>query len=948
MSPERWRQIIAVFHAARERGTEARASFLDAACAADTDLRAEVDALLAADGDAGDSGDTSTFARSDESPLPPGARLGPYRIEGLVGAGGMGEVYRALDPRLGRVVALKLLPRQLAADPLRRDRLLKEARSVAALNHPNICTVHEVGQADGRDYIVLEHIEGQTLAALKRDGGLPVGDLVDLFLPLSEALDYAHRRGIVHRDLKPANVMVSALGLPKILDFGLAKGVARAGDSSAVTRPTDEGVVMGTAGYMSPEQALGKHVDARTDIFAFACVLYEMASGRRAFDGVSFIEITDAVLHRDPEPLSQLRPDLPLALSQIVRKCLRKAPSERYERMSEVTEALGAVSASRHSPPSWAGIAARRSASWAGSKRGLAVLMGGATLLGAVLIYSRLGGNPKVPRLVDPAQVTVAVSLEDYPSWSPDGRTLAYESNESGSWDIWVTQVGGGPPVNRTPDHEGEDRYPSWSPDGRHIAFWSDRDGGGYYLMPALGGSAQRVATTAGPGAPYHSPPQWSTDGKELAYVTYEPAGPRYEPFVEIASVVTREVRRIRLPGTQECRLDLSWSRDGRYLAYVDAAWQIAETTQLRVLRLSDGKSALITDDRANVRGPTWSLDGRSLYFSANRAGPSDLWQQRMGDGGLPVGTPRQVTTAVEVRHAGFSRDGTRIAFSKGRWVSNVWRVPIPAGRPATWADAEQMTFDQAYIEFVDVSPDGRRLLFSSDRAGNQDIWTMEVGKETLRLTSDPAPEWAPRWSPDGKAISFYSSRSGDREMWVMPAASGAPRQLTHAPGLDAGWSWSPDGHWITFRSERTGNSEIWIIGSDGSGERQLTDDPAGDYCPVFSPDGRWIAFSSTRGGALEIWRMPAAGGPAERVSRLAAASPNWSRDGSRLYLGANDSPPRLWEVSLADHKERVVADLSGRRGSLGLGAPATDGKSLYFPWRNDVGDIWVMDVRPE
>jgi len=946
MTPERWRQITALFHAARGREAGSRAVLLDEACAADPSLRAEVDALLAAEGDAGDFGERPTVAWLEETPLEPGSTLGPYRIEALVGRGGMGEVYRALDPRLGRAVALKVLPRQLAADPLRRERLLKEARSAAALNHPNICTVHEVGEAGGRDYIVFEHIEGQTLMALRREGGLALGELVDLFLPLAEALDYAHRRGIVHRDLKPANVMVSALGLPKILDFGVAKGVARTGDAATATRRTEEGVVIGTAGYMSPEQALGRPVDARSDVFAFACVLYELATGRRAFDGASFIEITDAVLNKEPEPLSQLRPDLPSGLGQIVRKGLRKAPAGRYESMAEVTEALREVGTRRHSPPSWAGIALRRSASWATSRRRLPPLLAGAALVavGVAAYWWRYGAGA-LPRLVNPAQITVAVSLEDYPTWSPDGRALAYESNESGNWDIWVTQVGGGAPVNRTADHAGDDRYPSWSPDGRHIAFWSDRGGGGYHLVPALGGAAQRIATTAGPGAPYFSPPQWSADGTELAYVMYEPAGARYDAFVEIASVITRDVRRVRLPGDQECRLDLSWSRDGRYLAYVDAAWQIAETTQLRVIRLADGASVPVTDDRANVRGPTWSPDGRYLYFSANRKGPSDLWRQRIGEGGAPVGDPRQITTAVEVRHAGFSADGARMAFAKGRWVSNVWRVPILESRAATWADAEQVTSDQAYIEFVDVSPDGRRLLFSSDRAGNQDLWTMAIGQETTRLTSDPAPEWAPRWSPDGSAISFYSSRSGDREIWVMPASGGAAKQLTHAPGLDAGWSWSPDGRRIAFRSERTGNSEIWTIGSDGSGERQLTDHPAGDYCPAFSPDGRWLAFSSTRGGALEVWRMPAEGGAPERVSRLACASPNWSRDGSRLYLGATDRASRLWAVSLADRNERVVADLAGQRGSPSLGPPATDGKSLYFPWRSDVGDIWVMDV---
>jgi Tol biopolymer transport system component/serine/threonine protein kinase len=948
LTPERWRQITVVFHAARQRDAAVRDAFLDEACASDTTLRSEVDALLAAHGDAGDFGEGTTFAWSEEKPLAPGATLGPYRIEGMLGAGGMGEVYRASDPRLGRTVAIKVLPRPLAADAERRERLLKEARSAAALNHPNICTVHEVGEAEGRDYIVFEHIEGQTLSALKRPGGLPLGQLLDLFLPLSEALDYAHHRGIVHRDLKPANVMVSTLGLPKILDFGVAKGLPRIAGATTATRQTDEGVVIGTAGYMSPEQALGRPVDARSDVFAFAGVLYELASGRRAFEGGSFVEVTDAVLNKDPEPLARLRPDLPLALDTVVRKALRKAPAERCQSMAELTATLRALQAERDQPPSRTVLALRR---WArtGSRRVPLLLVVPAAAAGAILAYHRFSGEAPLPRLTNPAAVTVASSVEDYPTWSPDGRTLAYESNESGNWDVWLTQAAGGLPVNRTADHRGQDRYPSWSPDGRQVAFWSERDGGGYYVLPALGGSPQRVAAThAGPGVPCYSPPQWSADGTRLAYVVYEPAGARFDSYVEITSMVTRETRRLPLPGAEECRLDLAWSRDGTLFAYVDAAWQIAETTQLRVLRLADGKSLEITDGRGNVRGPTWAPDGRHVFFTSNRAGPADLWRQRVSETGAPSGPPRQVTTAVEVRHATFSADGGRIAFSKGRWVANVWKVPILESRAAVWADAEQVTDDHAYIEFLDVSRDGRRLLYSSDRAGNQDIWVTTVGKETTRLTSDPAPEWAPMWSPDENAIVFYSARSGDREIWVMPAGGGPARQLTRSPGMDStGW-WSPDGRTIAFRSERTGNSEIWAIARDGTGERQLTHDPAGDYCPAFSPDGRWLAFSSNRGGAMGLWRMPAAGGPAERLSGISTVAPRWSLDGRWLYFGRYEGPPGLWGVSVADREQRLVADLGGRRGSLSFGAPATDGSHLFFSWRADVGDIWVMDVARE
>jgi eukaryotic-like serine/threonine-protein kinase len=947
MTPDRWRQITDVFHAVRERDARARQAFLDEACAADPSLREEVDALLAADGAAQRFGDLR-FTLAEEAPLEPGATLGPYRIDGLIGAGGMGEVYRARDPRLGRDVAVKVLPRQLAADPARRDRLLREAQAAAALNHPNICTVHEVGQADGRDYIVFEYIEGRTLASLQRAGGLSFRELIDLFLPLSEALDHAHRRGIVHRDLKPANVMVSALGLPKILDFGVAKGVARPAPAAGEARPTEAGVVLGTAGYMSPEQALGRPVDARSDVFAFGCVLYELATGGRAFDGATFTEVTDAVLHKDPTPLSQLRPDLPPALAHIVQKSLRKAPEARYAAMSDVTEALRGLAAAPYTPPSRAGALFRRVTSWPATRRVWPALIAGAVLWAAVDAYQRLARDAVVPRLVNPAQVTLGTSVEDYPTWSPDGRTLAYESDEGAGWDIWTAQVGEGSPVNRTADHAGEDRYPSWSPDGRQIAFWSDRGGGGYYVMPARAGPAQLVAATqAGPGASYYSPPQWSGDGTELAYVMYAPAGAHFDSYVEIVSVATRAARRVRLPGSQETRLDLSWSRDGRHLAYVDAGSQLAETTQLRVMRLSVGESVAVTDDRANVRGPIWSADGHHLYYSANRVGASDLWRQRIAEGGTPAGAPRQVTTAVEVRHAALSPDGSRMAFSKGRWVANLWKVPILEGRSATWTDAEQLTFEQGFIEFVDVSRDGRRLLFSSDRAGNQDLWTMAVGGEMRQLTTDPAPDWAPRWSPDEREIAFYSSRSGDREIWVMPAPGGPGRRLTQAAGLDATPSWAPDGRMIAFRSERTGNSEIWAVASDGREERQLTEEPTSDYGPAFSPDGFWLAFSSNRDGALGLWRMPAKGGIPERVSRSSTVSPIWSPSGARLYFGTAQAPAQFWALSLNDRRERLVADLASRRGSLSVQAPATDGKSLYFSWRSDVGDIWVMDVAP-
>jgi Tol biopolymer transport system component len=500
--------------------------------------------------------------------------------------------------------------------------------------------------------------------------------------------------------------------------------------------------------------------------------------------------------------------------------------------------------------------------------------------------------------------------------------------------------------VNRTVDNKSDDRYASWSPDGRQIAFWSDRDGGGYYVMPSLGGAAQKITATPG-SSWYHSPPAWSTDGTQLAVTVYKSVENRFDLVAQIISLANRDVRQFPLPGSQEGRLDLSWSPDGRFLAYLDVSTQSAETSQLRILNLADGSSKAVTDERMNTRGPSWSSDGRYIYFVSNRGHTSDLWRQRIQADGLPAGDPVQVTTAVDMRHAAFSKDGKRLVYSKGRWLSNLWRVPILQNRAATWADAQQMTFDQAFSEFVDISPDGKMMAFSSDRAGNQDIWTMPVaGGPASQLTADPAPEWDPSWSPDGRELAFYAYRTSDREIWKMPSSGGPAIQLTRNKVLDAGPDWSPDGREIIFRSLRNGNSDIWAIPANGGEARQITSGSKPDICSTFSPDGRWIAFTSLRTGEFHVWRVAASGGEPELLSRGPGGCPQWSRDGKLIIFGGvGERAGNFWAYSLVDRTERPVTNLTGRRGELILQPPSTDEKYLYFPWRDDLGDIWVMDV---
>jgi Tol biopolymer transport system component len=528
--------------------------------------------------------------------------------------------------------------------------------------------------------------------------------------------------------------------------------------------------------------------------------------------------------------------------------------------------------------------------------------------------------------------------VENYPSWSPDGITLAYHSDQNGNWDIWLTQIGSGQQLNRTADHTGIDHYPSWSPDGTQIAFLSQREGlpYGVFVMPTRTGTPHEVAAVAA----WFGPPLWSKDGTKLAY----PVKEGQETFMEIHSIRTRDSQRILLPGKSWYRFDLSWSPDERLVAYLDTTATYSEITRLLVLNISKGEAFAVTDGRTNVWSPRWSPDGRSLFFVSNRGGSMDLWRQSMSMDGKPTGEPLPLSTGLVVRNAAFSADGRKLAYTRGRRVANLWRVPILEDRPATWADAEQLTSDQALIEYVDISPDSQRLVFSSDRNGNQDLWTMPAdGGEMQQLTTDPTPDWNPMWSPDGGKVAFYSYRSGNRDVWIIPISAGQARQVTQHERADIYPSWSPDGRELVFRSDRSGNGDIWITPTEGGEARQITDHPGDDLYPAWSPDGKWIVFSSDRTGSSQLWRVPTNGGDPEEISQIAGRLPRYSLDGNHIFfIGARQ---RLWDLPIDDGTERPLFDPSGRIGSLGPLALATDGEHLYFAWQEDIGDIWVTDV---
>lgn len=959
MSSPRWHQIKEIVDSALKRDPSERAGFLDASCP-DSEIRKEVDSLLAfeekgfLEKPAVGNLVAPTFPLQDNAPPADliGQTLSHYKVLDEISRGGMGIVYRAVDLKLNREVAFKVLPPELMTNQDRKRRFVREAQAAAALEHPHIAVIYEIDDAAGVTFIAMELIRGEKLSDTLYRERLPLSRSLALAVEIAEGLSRAHGRGIVHRDLKPANVMITEDGHAKIIDFGLAKLVEPTGgwpsDLETATRGrTESGILVGTVSYMSPEQARAENVDHRSDIFSFGTVLYEMLTGTVPFKAPSGAETLNAIINTPAPPLSSsIDVDVGPRLQHILDNCLAKAPEKRYPAMTDLVSELRVVKRESESLSPAVGARAWRPPSPRRVKAPFAAAMAAALLVVGVGLYLFFSREPPLPRLTNPVQVTVALGVEDFPAWSPDGRSLTYAASQSGvlrggNWDIWVTQVGGGPALNRTPDYTGMDSFPSWSPDARQIAFHSSRDGGGIFVMSPLTGPPRKVASYQTSAPEWSSSPRWSKDGTELAYIDMN--------HIKVVSLDGVESRHLHLAGRSDGRYDLDWSPDGRLFAYVSAQNRTSTITQVWVLRVADGEAVPLTDGQWKDWSPTWSSDGRSVYFVSNRGGAMDLWQQRVGADGTPLGEPQSLTVGIGMRRAVFSPDESRLAYSDGQRVANLYRVPILADRPATWEDAEQLTFDRALISVVNVSRDGKRLAFNSNRTGNPDLWIMPAeGGEIRQLTTDPTPDWSPSWSPNGQEIAFYSYRSGNRHIWVMPTSGGPARQLTHSEAEDYHPRWSPDGREIAFFSLLSGNMDIWVVPAEGGEPRQLTDHPGGDFSPQWSPDGRWLVFVSARTGSDKptLWRVSVDGGSAEPVTEGAAWYPLWSRDGKRIFfVGFGERAGNIWEVPAEGGFERPLTDLAGKRGSLGSEALATDEEYLYFAWEEDLGDIWVMDV---
>jgi Tol biopolymer transport system component len=821
-------------------------------------------------------------------PLLPGTRLGAYDVSGLIGEGGMGEVYRAHDTRLNRDVAIKVLSSQLAQDPEALARFEREAMSVAKLSHPNILSIHEFGQHERTAFVVTELLDGETLRARLAVGPLPQRRAVGYALQIARGIAAAHARGIVHRDLKPDNVMITRDDQVKILDFGLAKPIEM--PETDMTRGagvmTNAGTVLGTFGYMAPEQVRGLAVDHRADMFAFGAVLYEMLSGDRAFKGETAADTMTAILTKDPPDLDTTRLTISPSLDRIVRRCLEKTPDLRFQSANDLAFALDTLSTTTTSTASAARVDVSSTRSVARSAWLPWTVTAAAVLSAAALGFFRPGPAEREAPWQRFTPVTEAAGEETSPTLSPDGTTVAYAIRVNGSWDIYAQRVGG---RNATPivnDPQRDEAAPAYSPDGSLIAFHESDQDGGIFIAGATGESVRRLSEIG-----FH--PAWSPDGKKIAFNSeeiFDPAS-RQGGLSNLYVIDTAGGTRRQLVDGDAAQA--AWSPSGERIAY----WSnIGGQRDLFTVAATGGTPVAITADAPIDWSPVWSPDGRFVYFSSDRGGAMNLWRIAVDQSsGRVSGAAEPVTTGVQASAAlpRFSKDGSRLAFRSR--VGSINPVAVPFD-PATSHAGVPVVLDGSNNIRVpsDVSPDGKQIAYFSIGERQEDAFIGGVdGTRMRRLTDDASRERAPKFTRDSRALVFYCNR---------------------------------DGNWA-----------VWTVQSDGGGLRKIAGGPSGSLTPIPSPIDDRVVFSSSL-SSDGVFTVPFSANPStpptllpNTKTRVGYFSPfDWSHDGARLTGSLLSDSGRPAGVGVYDLHAHTTTQVSADETS-GVRWLADGRRVVYF-----------------
>jgi len=883
-----------------------------------------------------------------------GAQLGPYEITGSIGAGGMGEVFRARDSRIGRDVAIKVLPTSFASDPDRLRRFELEARTAGTLNHPNLVTIHDVGTFEGNPYLVMELLEGESLRDRIGDSmdsptpasRIPVRKAIDYSVQLASGLAAAHEKAIIHRDLKPENIFITKDGRLKILDFGLAKVESTSKDDRTDLRTqqkdTSPGTILGTVGYMSPEQVRGRQVDHRTDIFSFGTILYELLSGQRAFRRDSSVETMNAILHDDPPELTSSPQHIPPAIDRIIRRCLEKDREQRFESARDLAFAIEAISSS--------GTTTETAAVTRPQRRGLSssivaiVLVALAAAGLASLAGYRAGrhGSSLPPAAF--SQITFDAGAERQPALSPDGKTFAFVKLVAGHDDIFVQRVDGRSAIDLTRDSPGDDSQPAFSPDGNQIAFRSERDGGGIFVMGATGESVRRLTESG-----YN--PAWSPDGSRIVYASEPVIDPRGRSSVSSLSVVNVASGSPRTLFKGDA-MQPSWSPHGYRIAYW--AIDLAGRRDLYTIDATgDPKTAApVTKDAPLDWNPVWSPDGQYLYFSSDRDGTMNLWRIAVDEKtGTPKGAPEALRAPSPwAGYISIARTGQQITYQSTAETGELLGLSIKPETGTLEMPAAPLFGGSMLIRTLSLSPDGKWIAFTT-QARQEDVFIMAADGSGIRqLTNDPARDRGVSWWPDSSRIVFYSNRNGNYEVWSIRPDGSALTQLTNQKGYGANYPQvSPDGLRIAYFDLGAGplianvNPNTPAVRSDTL--PPLTGEPSAFFPQSWSPDGKflsgkpWIASNH-----LYVYSFEQ-----KRYRRLPAevALSTWLDSNRIMFFESSGSRIGIADLSTGQAHIIGIFDKAATLGAHDRNSDALsfsrNGQSALVYENHSEGDIWQM-----
>lgn len=988
MTPERWKQIEDVMLAALRCPPGERATLLDEACGDDASLRMEVESLLASEQGAqkflelNALHDISVIKLTGSNSLGDD-RIGAYSLETQIGSGGMGEVYLARDVRLGRKVALKLLDPNLIGDSISRTRFLQEARLASALDHPNICTIHEVGEASGRLFIAMQYVEGDGLRRLIRGRPLSLKSLLSISLQVADALVAAHLRGIIHRDIKAGNIIITPQGLAKVLDFGIAKLLEEAGGENLDLTKT--GVVMGTPSSMSPEQARGEHVDHRTDIFSFGVVLYEMATGRLPFPGKSRAEVINALVNQTHQPAVELNRELPPRLSGVIDRALEKNPANRFQSMPEMIAELrgvvreaGGLDDFLDSSGVVRGVAPlippRRRASFEVLGRripkrvvaGLAAAVVSAAAL-ALAIYQLWpnqtnGRSPgmSIRRLTTVGTATAATV-------SPDGKYIVFATGEAmptggvqsilwpaGRSSLWVKQISTDRVVEIVPPADMQFRGTTFSFDGELVYYVGiDRDNplGALYRVPVLGGPSRKVLTHIA------CPIAFSPDGKQFAFIrNYPNEGADKLVVVSVDGNAERTLA-VRKGNDWFEEDGLAWSPDGKTIACVVGTDTGGTSMTVVEVPVAGGEPKPIISHK-------WGIDIGRIAWLADRSGVIAIAREReaISSSGTdtqvwhiayPGGAVHRITNDLSgYSHTslGLTSDSRSLVTVQEDTSVRIWTATLDGSKVVTEA-ATQITagkFDGRYG--LSWTPDGH-VVYVTRVGEDEDVWIMnEDGTGQRQLTDDAAFDETPVVSPDGSHIYFVSTRSGIRHIWRMNVDGSDPRQLTEGASIDYEPSCSPDGKWVAFSSWRSGTLALWKVPAEGGEPVRLTNNPAARA--VFSPDGKFISCAYFDEQAPSAgWRVaiiPSQGGPPVKILDLPYQTINalaglwWTPDSRALvYIDTPSGVSNVWSLPLDGGPAKQLTNFSSNQMfNLAL---TRDGRRLAIARGGVIGDVVLI-----